>query len=98
MENRYGVGSAGAHQGDAANLAFVSWSENHNELFHRVAVSSTARPHEFHDAGESGLTGCVWDLAGIGYERQAWIDSVLDPSGPGSVEAYLDARMIRGHV
>ena len=40
---------------------------------------------------------CVWDLAVIGFEREAWLEAVLsNPRGP-DVEAYL-ARRLSGEV
>jgi hypothetical protein len=37
----------------------------------------------------TGLAACVWDLAVIAYERQAWIDAVLAAPVP-DVERYLE--------
>jgi hypothetical protein len=40
----------------------------------------------------TGLTACVWDAALLAYERQAWVDAVLNnPNGP-SIEQYLSAH------
>ena len=39
------------------------------------------------------LTTCVWDAAPIAFERQAWVDTMLNnPNGP-SIEQYLSTPM-----
>lgn len=90
--SRYGVGFMGVHEGRGANLVFVDWWAHENELHHRVFVAPADQPLAFADVTGSGLAGCVWDLAVIGFERQAWISSVLvGPDSPG-LEAYLESR------
>jgi hypothetical protein len=49
-------------------------------------------PLSFDDASGSRLAGCVWDLAVIAFERQAWISAVLvGPESPG-LDAYVESR------
>jgi hypothetical protein len=91
-EGRYGVGFMGVHEGRGGNLVFVDWWADANELHHHVFTASAAEPLGFEDVTGSGLAACVWDLAVIGFERQAWISSVLvDPEASG-LDAYLACR------
>lgn len=90
--DRYGVGFVGVHEGLGSNLIFVDWWGHENELTHRVFVSSADRPFAFADVTAIGPTACVWDLAVIGFERQAWVAAVLQaPDGP-DLSRYLAAR------
>ncbi len=92
-EGRYGVGFAGVHEGRGANFVFADWWAEENELHHHVWISPSANPRDLVYRTPSGLAACVWDLAVIGFERQAWLDTVLaNPSGP-DVEAYLSRRL-----
>jgi hypothetical protein len=91
-QDRYGVGFMGVHQGRGSNLVFVDWWENENELFHRSFVSSPAKPNEFSNVTATGPSACVWDLAVMSFERQAWVAAVLQAPGGPDLARYLDAH------
>jgi hypothetical protein len=91
--NRYGCGFAGIHQGRGANFLFFCWWENENELLHRVFVGSGNAADGFSEQTAQEVRACVWDIAVIAYEREAWIRHVLDnPAGP-DIDAYLSDRL-----
>lgn len=84
----YGVGFIGVHCGRDANFVFIDWWANENELHHNVFRSSLAQPLDLCRTQE-GSCACVWDLQVIWFERNAWVDKVLNnPRGP-DLEAYL---------
>jgi hypothetical protein len=89
-EQRYGVGFMGVHQGRGSNLVFIDWWANENELYHHACTSTAEAPDTFEYVTPTGLTACVWDLAVIAFERQAWIEAVLSAPSP-DIERYLDA-------
>lgn len=81
--SRPGVGFMGIHEGRDANLVFVDWWADVNELHHRVFTSTLDSPLDLRPASPATLAGCVWDLAIQGFERQAWVaTALLDPSSP----------------
>lgn len=90
-DGRYGVGFVGIHDGHGACFVFVDWWADENELHHHVFIALGDRPSELVDHTATGPAACVWDLAVIGYERQAWIDTVMaNPDGP-YLACHLDA-------
>lgn len=91
-DHRYGVGFLGVHEGDGSNLVFLDWWADVNELRHHVFVSYPAAPEALVDATPTGLAGCVWDLRLLGFERDAWVDTVLNASGDPDLERYLAQR------
>lgn len=92
-DGRYGVGFACAHDGHGGCFSFVDWWADENELHHELHLAPEDRPDELAPAAADALTACVWDLAIMAFERQAWLDAVLqNPDGP-DLEAYLDARL-----
>jgi hypothetical protein len=91
-DQRYGVGFMGVHQGRGSSLVFIDWWANENELFHHACTAKPGHPVTFEDATRTGLAACVWDLAVIAFERQAWIDAVLSAPVP-DVERYLTMRL-----
>lgn len=81
----------GVHQGRDSNLVFVGWWANENELYQHVWTAYPPDSGSFSAVAPRGLTGCVWDLAVVGFERQAWIETVLAPPRPDTGD-YLGRR------
>jgi hypothetical protein len=83
---RPGVGFAISHQGNGTDYTVLGWWDNENELPLRVFVRE-----QFPDAAWRPARGsesvCVWDLEVIGYERQAYIDTLLNN---GTADDYLN--------
>ncbi|MGH9524812.1 MAG: hypothetical protein ACRD3E_19995 [Terriglobales bacterium] len=86
--NAYGVGFVGIHCGRDSNFVFIDWWANQNELHHHVFVSSVEEPLRLARAPE-GLSSCVWDLQLMWFERNVWVDKVLNNSRGPDIEAYL---------
>lgn len=84
----YGVGFIGVHCGRDSNFIFIDWWANENELHHHVFVSSLEKPLELAPAPD-GVIACVWDLQVIWFERNVWVEKVLNNSRGADVEAYL---------
>lgn len=91
--SNYGVGFVGIHQGRTSNFVFVDWWAEENELHHHVYVSAKTRPEAFECKTGTGLAACVWDLALMAFEREAWVETVLKPGGALNLEGYLSRRM-----
>ncbi len=88
----YGLGFLGVHDGRGATLVFLDWWADENELHHRVYVGPPDEPDQLADATGTDLLGCCWDLAVIGHERQAWVETILANAAGPDHEAYLARR------
>jgi hypothetical protein len=84
--SRPGVGVVIEHQGREADYVVLAWWDRENELPVRVIVGDEAgwRP------ARDGESFCVWDLAVLAAERDAYVRTVLAPGAPGDA-AYLAA-------
>jgi len=91
-EGRYGVGFLGIHDGRGHCFTFVDWWADENELHHRVFITPADAPGDLRPASASEPVACVWDLAVMAFERDAWVRCVLDADAP-DVSAYLVARL-----
>ena len=85
----YNVGFVGVHQGKTAHFIFVDWWADGNELHHHVYVAPLDDPTAFRYTSPSGLIACVWDLALMAFERNAWVHTAMAAKG---IDAYLAKR------
>jgi len=92
-DGRYGVGFVGAHDGRDACVAYVDWWANEDELHHHLYLAPADSPGELAPAGPSDFTACAWDLAVLGFERDAWLATVLQNPGGPDLERYLQTQL-----
>ena len=89
----YGVGFAAIHEATLFNQVIVDWWARDNELRHRVHRAWPDAPHDFDEVTATGEAFCVWELALLAHEREAWLRHVLqNPAGP-DYDAYLADRL-----
>jgi hypothetical protein len=90
-EGHYGVGFAIAHDASAASIGIIYWWQSSNELHQRVHVGPLDQPDRMAPIADQAA-GCVWELAVVEFERQAWLADVLaNPGGP-DLDAYMSRR------
>lgn len=92
--SRYGVGFIGVHDGRGANFIFVDWWANQNELYHHVYVGPAEQPSTLdYVTSKNSVTACIWDLAVMAHERDAWVRCVLNNPAGANIEAYLKTQL-----
>jgi hypothetical protein len=91
--NNYRVGFVGAHDGKESCFVFIDYWGNENELFHRVFLSRSNDLDALAPAKASDSSVCVWDLRLQSFERQAWINHVLQKANAPDFQGYLDERL-----
>ena len=86
---RYGVGVLIVHEGREGLFVLMSWWAGENMLHHHVYFAPDGPPFPFEYLSSTGVIACVWELAVLAFEREAWVETVLaDPAGP-DLGAYL---------
>jgi hypothetical protein len=89
----YKVGFLGVHDARGANLVYLDYWADENELRHHAYLSPTDQPAFFQYSTPTGLIASTWDIYLINFERQAWVECVLtNPDGP-DIEKYLTYRL-----
>lgn len=92
-EDRYGIGILIAHEGREGGFALVSWWVGENMLQHHVYFAPAHAPFTFEYLSPTGIVACVWELAVLAFEREAWIEAMLaNPGGP-DLQTYLARRL-----
>ena len=89
----HGVGFIGVHDGRGENQVFLDRWVQENELLHDYVVSAPDHPAALRPAGSDHNSVCVWDLALQAFERQAWIECVMQRPDRPDFEAYLARRL-----
>jgi len=93
---RYGVGFLIIHQGQDRNWILLDWWFDQEILKQKLFSSPVGAADQITPA-EPDLLACTWELAVLGFERQAWLETVLNnPNGP-DLDAYL-AKQFSGDV
>jgi hypothetical protein len=88
---RYGVGFAICHDAHDFDTVTLDWWERSNELRHLV-FRSHGEVVRFDNVTHLGEAACVWELAIIAFEREAWIDAVLK-DGSKDFSEYLQRSL-----
>jgi len=82
---------------DLFNQIIIDWWENDNELCHQVFKALPESPLDFRDITHTGESFCVWELAVIALERDAWIETVLPYHGSCQFGPAWNAGSSRSH-
>jgi hypothetical protein len=90
---RAGVGFIIAHEARSVWYLTLGWWDRENELPLRIWVRELAEGAMWRPA-QGAESVCVWDLEVIGFERDAYVSTVLAPDGP-QVERYIGMRVDR---
>ncbi len=91
----YGLGLVVLHYSDvAAYLIVAVWRDN-QELWATLYLRDLRRDDGFRRArpGVDAPTFCVWELAPIWHERQAWVRYLRSPRDEAAKRAYLADRL-----
>ncbi len=85
---RPGLGFVVAHKG-SSDYVVLAWWDRENELPLRVFVRPQGAGARWRPARE-GESVCVWDLEVIGFERDAYVDTLLAGGTRDRTVDYLD--------
>ena len=93
----HGVGFVIVHAAREAVFVLLDLWTGENMLRQRLFASTYEDPREFRDLANTNLMSCVWEMSVQNFERQAWVECVLDnPQGP-DLAAYV-GRQLNGLV
>jgi hypothetical protein len=90
-DGRYGAGFLIAHEGAESTWALVDWWVRGGMLHHHLYGGGSPTSFDLRPVTD-GLTACTWELAVIGFERQAWLDAVFAADEP-DMDRYLTTRL-----
>lgn len=90
--HRPGLAFVIAHQGRSAYYLVVCWWDRENELCTRIFVRNFGEDASWHQSRE-GESFCVWDMEIMWFEREAYVNAVLNHPDAPDVHGYLEQRL-----
>lgn len=91
---RQAVGLLITHRGAGADYVVLAWWDRENELPMRVVVRDQVPGAEWR-AARGSESVCVWDLQVIGFERDAYVTTVLATGDTRDAARRRDAYLSR---
>jgi hypothetical protein len=91
-KNHYGVGFLSAHQGSSYDFVTTAYWSYETELRFQTYMRPSSDSFQLEALTASELSNDVWDLKLMAFEREAWVESVLQSKKP-DLEAYLEKRL-----
>jgi hypothetical protein len=85
----YRIATLILHEGKEGCFAIINWWIDENMLQQFVYLATPAYPSEFKLLSDKGIITCVWEMAVLWFERNAWVKHVLEKSTNPDFEAYL---------
>jgi hypothetical protein len=89
----YKIATLILHEGREGIFAIVNWWIDENMLQQFVYLAPYENPTEYKLFSDKGITTCVWELAVIWFERNAWVEHVLKKSRDPDFEKYLQQHL-----
>jgi len=86
----YRIASLILHVGREGCFAILSWWIDSNMLQTQVHLATDPERRDFRLFSDRGIFTCVWEMAVLWFERNAWVQHVLThPADPHGIDRYL---------
>jgi hypothetical protein len=93
-ESNYAVATMIAHEGREGNFAILSWWTEENMLRLYAYLAKSENPDKYELISDKGIVTCIWEMAVLWFERNAWVKFVLqDPDNPNAINNYIQQHM-----
>ena len=90
----YKVATLILHEGREGCFAIINWWIDENMQQQFVYLADYKKPLEFKLYSDKGIFTCVWEMAVLWFERNAWVEYVLkQPENPDAISHYLNQQL-----
>jgi hypothetical protein len=88
LEN-YKITTLILHEGKEGCFAIINWWIDENMMQLHVYLANNENPSHFELYSDKGIITCVWEMAVLWFERNAWVKHVLMNATAPDFEKYL---------
>jgi hypothetical protein len=89
----YNIATLIIHEGREGVFAIISWWTGENMLQLYVYLAGYDEPDQYKLFSDNGIVTCVWEMAVLWFERNAWVEQVLkQPDNKGAIDNYLQQQ------
>ncbi len=88
----YKVATLIIHEGREGCFAIINWWIDENMLQNFVYLRRNGKT-DFELFSDKGITTCVWEMAVLWHERNAWVKHILSKYQKPDFEAYLNDQL-----
>ena len=86
----YQVATLILHEGKEGCFVIINWWIDENMLQQFVYLETYTAPGIYNLYSDNGIFTCVWEMAVLWFERNAWVEKVLkQPQHPQAIQQYL---------
>jgi hypothetical protein len=89
----YQVATLILHEGKEGCFAIINWWIDENMLQQFVYLASYNNPSHFEIYSDKGIITCVWEMAVLWFERNAWVEHVLKKAPDPDFDSYLQQHL-----
>jgi hypothetical protein len=89
----YKIATLIVHEGLDGAYAIINWWMGENMLQQHVYTSKPGDGYDFSLASDKGLFVCVWEMAVLCHERDAWLEHVLKKPFNPRFDLYLQQQL-----
>lgn len=87
----YKIATLILHEGKEGCFAIINWWIDENMLQNFVYLMDVS--NEYKLFSDNGITTCVWEIAIIWHERNAWVKHVLMKNENPDFQAYINEQL-----
>lgn len=91
--NTYRTAILMVHEVKEGLMGICSRWIDENMLQTHVYLQDLNQPEIFHPFSQNGINTCVWELAVLWHERNAWVKYILMQNEKPDMEAYLNEQL-----
>lgn len=88
----HGIGFLIVHDGRDACWLLADWWRDEDTLYQQLYSAPLQGPFQFAHV-ENGPVACVWELAVLKFERDAWVEDILSHPTSPNLAGYLRAQL-----
>jgi hypothetical protein len=89
----YNIATLMLHEIKDSCFAIINWWTDENMLQHYVYLATNENPISFKPFSNNHIVTCVWEMAVLCFERNAWVQHILKKIDAPDVNAYLAEQL-----